>query len=126
MYGAGLYCLLVNPAMQVVLTIPGSARPKKPQPTKKCTTRIHALGSDDATNKKCTANKKQTNFDLLLYFFLFPGTTSCGTFLAIHTGKSSKLNFGGMSSRIMLQQKYTTEHKKCICQPLKSPRCIAA
>lgn len=28
MYGAGLLCLLVNPAMQVVLRIPGSARPK--------------------------------------------------------------------------------------------------
>lgn len=42
----------------------------KPQPTKKCTTRLHALGSEDAISlkgkkkkkriKTCTANKQNT------------------------------------------------------------------
>lgn len=51
--------MLVNPAMQVVLRFPGSATPKNPQPTKKCTTRIHALGSDDATSLKTQKQKKK-------------------------------------------------------------------
>lgn len=51
----------------------------KPQPTKKCTTRIHALGSDDATSLEKKRRKKRqkhvlqiknTHFDCGSYVFL--------------------------------------------------------